>query len=126
MLPLPIKLKKPLYVPIFRLFCPKNPKARILSKWFYPIFSRWAAITLRKISEKFSSSICYETRKNSPWAQHKTFHKKYYLNQFEAFSLLKPEKPHVGAILRTLWPENLKTRFFPKKIALVNFKSLLL
>ena len=58
--------------------------------------------------------------------QHKTFHKKYYLNQFEAFRLLKPEKPHVGAILRTLWPENLKTRFFPKKIALVNFKSLLL
>lgn len=63
MLPCAIKLKQPYFRPIFGHFCIKNPKTKILSKKFYPIFASHAVATSDKKFEKHNASICYKTQK---------------------------------------------------------------
>ena len=38
--------------------------------------------------------------------------------------LVNLEEPHFGPILGCFWPNNLKKKFFPKNVMLVNFMTI--
>ena len=115
-----IYIKKPHFGPSFRLFCPKIPETRILSKDAEPDGKNWKTQSI---------DFLYNAEQNSLWAP---FYPKTPVQDFStkklfdpilnvqlenvhAFVFRTPEKAHFGPLPGHFWHKSLKKRFFPKK-----------